>query len=141
MIAFQQHYNGRFVNMLRWQQLDDLWDKVKQTQPDDWYVYLVKATVPTMPVDSSELNQFIQGVNTFLHQKHDYDYCGIVYVDDHNCPSMIKIFDPTNLGAVCGSSGTKILPRWLLTRIPPEALIDDTVERTKQKRWWQPFKR
>jgi hypothetical protein len=139
VIAFQQHYNGRFVNMLRWHQLDELWNRVKQTQPDGWYVYLIGEIVPTTPVDVTELNRFIQEVDTFLRQKHDHDYCGIVYVDDRRAPSMIKIFDPTNLGAVCGSSGSKILPRWLLTRIPPEAIVDNTSARTKPKHWWQSF--
>jgi len=37
---FQQHYKGSFINMLRWSQLDQLWDKVK-AQPNDWYIYFV----------------------------------------------------------------------------------------------------
>ncbi len=137
MTAFQQHYDGRFVNMLRWHQLDELWDRVKQTQPDDWYVYLIGETVPTTPVDAAALNQFIQEADTFLRKKHDYDYCGIVYADDRNSPSMIKIFDPTNLGVVCGSSDIKILPRWLLTRIPPEVIANDVS--MHHKHWWQGF--
>jgi len=137
VIAFQQHYDGRFVSMLRWHQLDDLWDRVKQTQPNDWYVYLIGKPVPTTPIDVTALEQFIQEVDEFLHQKHDYDYCGIVYADDRNSPSMIKIYDPTNLGAVCGSSGIRILPRWLLTRIPPQVIITDAPTQSKHKRWWQ----
>ncbi len=135
MTAFQQLYNGRLVNMLRWHHLDELWDKVKQTQPDGWYVYLIGEAVPTTPVDATGLDQFIQEVDTFLHQRHDHDYCGIVYADDRNNPSMIKIFDPTHLGAVCGSSATKILPRWLLTRIPPEVIVDDP----PAQNWWRGF--
>ena len=137
MITFKKHYNGRFINMLRWHQLDELWLKVKQIQPDSWYIYLLKAPVPNTPVDATTLNQFIQEVDIFLRQKHSYDYCGIVYVDDPNNPSMIKIFDPNNLGAVCGSSGSKVLPRWLLTRILPEAIVDDALK--QPRRWWQPF--
>ena len=50
---------------------------------------------------------------------------------------MIKIFDPNNLGAVCGSSGSVVPPRWLLTRIPPETIIDNAPTPANRKRWWQ----
>jgi len=50
---------------------------------------------------------------------------------------MIKIFDPNNLGAVCGSSGTVVPPRWLLTRIPPATIVDEAITPLNRKRWWQ----
>ncbi|OAD22704.1 hypothetical protein THIOM_001482, partial [Candidatus Thiomargarita nelsonii] len=59
---FQEHYKGRFINMLRWPQLDQLWDKVK-AQPNDWYIYFVGETVPTAPIDATELNQFIEEID------------------------------------------------------------------------------
>jgi len=135
MISFQQHYKGRFINMLRWHQLDELWDKLK-AQPNGWYIYFVGETLPTTPVDAETLNQFIQEIDQLLHQDHNYSYCGIVYADDKETPSMIKIFDPNNLGAACGSSSSVIPPRWLLTRIPPEAIMDDAPTPANRKRWW-----
>jgi hypothetical protein len=135
-ISFQQHYTGRFINMLSWQQLEDLWKTVK-AQPLGWYIYFVGESVPTTPVQDNELNQFIQEVDKLLRQEHDYDYCGIVYVDNRETPKMIKIYDPNNLGAVCGSSGTIVPPRWLLTRIPPQSIIDNAPTPNNRKRWWQ----
>ena len=135
-ILFQQHYTGRFINMLRWHQLEDLWETIK-AQPHGWYIYFVGEPVPTTPVQHIELRQFIQEVDQLLRQEHDYDYCGIVYADDKETPAMIKIYDPHNLGAVCGSSGTTIPPRWLLTRIPPESIIDNAPTPNNRKRWWQ----
>ncbi len=133
---FQEHFQGRFSNMLRWPQLDQLWDKVYE-QPNDWYIYFVGELVPTAPVEAVELKQFIQEVDKLLHKEHDYDYCGIVYADNKEKPTMIKIFDPNNLGAVCGSSGSVVPPRWLLTRIPPETIIDNAPTPANRKRWWQ----
>ncbi len=132
---FQQHYKGRFINMLRWPQLDYLWDKVK-AQPNGWYIYFVGQTVPTAPVQTLELKLFIREIDKLLRKEHDYDYCGIVYTDDRETPSMVKIFDPNNLGAVCGGSGSVVLPRWLLTRIPPETIVDDGPTPANRKRWW-----
>ncbi len=135
-MSFQQHYKGRFVNMLRWHQLDELWESVR-AQQNGWYIYFVGQTVPTAPVETLALNQFIKEIDELLRTDHDYDYCGIVYADDKEMPSMIKIFDPNNLGAVCGTSGTVTPPRWLLTRIPPEPIVDDAPTPANRKRWWQ----
>lgn len=134
-ISFQEHYKGRFLNMLRWPQLDKLWERVK-AQPKGWYVYFVGETVPTAPVDAAALNKFIQEIDILLKKEHDYDYCGIVYADDKETPAMIKIFDPNNLGAVCGASGTVVPPRWLLTRIPPETIVDEAPIPKNRQRWW-----
>ena len=136
MLSFQEHYKGRFISMLRWHHLDELWEQVK-AQPDGWYIYFVSETLPTEPVDVAALNQFIEEIDQLLRKEHDYDYCGIVYADDKETPAMIKIFDPNNLGMVCGSSNTPVPPRWLLTRIPPEAIVDNAPTPLNRKRWWQ----
>jgi hypothetical protein len=136
MLSFQEHYKGRFINMLRWHHLDELWEQVK-AQPEGWYIYFVGEPLPTEPVDVARLNQFIEEIDQLLRKEHDYNYCGIVYADDKNTPTMIKIFDPNNLGMVCGTSDTPVPPRWLLTRIPPEAILDDAPTPLNRKRWWQ----
>ena len=133
---FQEHYKGRFINILRWSQLDNLWEKVK-AQPDGWYIYHVGEVLPTAPIDVERLKQFIKEIDKLLHKEHDHNYCGIVYADDKEKPAMIKIFDPHHLGAVCGSSGTVVQPGWLLTRIPPEVIIKDVPTPSHRKRWWQ----
>jgi hypothetical protein len=135
-ITFRQHYNGRFYGVLRWHQLDSLWDRVRG-QPDGWYVYLVNSDVPAQPATQDSLLRFVREVDTLLRQEHDYDYCGIVYTDSLETPAMIKIFDPNNLGASCGSSGRVIPPRWLLSRIPPEPILDEMPLPGGRKRWWQ----
>ncbi len=136
MMNFKEHYKGRFINILRWPQLDKLWEKVKE-QPDGWYIYHVGETLPTAPVEVKKLKQFLKEIDKLLHKEHDQNYCGIVYADDKENPAMIKIFDPHNLGFVCGSSGTVVHPGWLLTRIPPEVISKDAPTPKNRKRWWQ----
>jgi hypothetical protein len=135
-LSFYKHYQGKFINLLRWAQLDEVWEKVS-AQPEGWYIYFVNDTVPTVPVTANQLTRFIEEIDQLLRQEHDYDYCGIVYVDDKEDPKMIKIFDPNNLGAVCGSSGTVVLPRWLLTRLPPQVITDEAPVPANRRRWWQ----
>ncbi len=135
---FQQKYQGRFVSALRWTQLEALWDSVQQT-PEGWYVYLINDPVPQAPMPAEALKRFIQEVDELLRRDHDYDYCGIVYADDLAAPSMVKIYDPNNLGASCGSSGQKVHPRWLLTRMRPAHIQDAAPLPMNRKRWWQRF--
>ncbi|MBE9562192.1 MAG: hypothetical protein IMF12_04940 [Proteobacteria bacterium] len=132
MSLFQKYYKGNFTSALRWHQLDELWEKVI-VRPDDWYIYHIGEKPPNEPVNEKTLQQFIQKVDQILHKEHKHDYCGIVYSDNKETPAMIKIFDPKNLGVVCGIGKTIIHPRWLLTRIHPEAI--EIENKTKYKRW------
>jgi hypothetical protein len=134
--AFLQHYRGYFRGVLRWEQLDALWQVVR-AQPQDWYIYLIGHDLPARPATPEELLNFINEIDALLRHEHRYDYCGIVYSDDSNAPRMIKIFDPHNLGASCGTSGHEIFPRWLLTRLRPHALQDLMPIPASRKRWWQ----
>lgn len=133
---FLQHYKGRFVGVLRWEQLDELWHSVRE-QAEGWYVYLINHEVPVAPVSGVELERFVREVDTLLRHEHEHDYCGIVYADDRETPRLIKIFDPHNLGASCGASGHVIMPRWVLSRIPPAPLEDLMPLPASRKRWWQ----
>ncbi|MCV6636321.1 hypothetical protein [Candidatus Albibeggiatoa sp. nov. NOAA] len=132
---FKTMYNGSFTSALRWPQLDALWKQVK-TQPTGWYIYCVGEPLPTQPAAPDHLFAFIQEVDKLLRQDHDYDYCGIVYADNMTQPSLIKIYDPNNLGASCGSSGQKVEPRWILSQIIPQQIHNDAPIPMNRKRWW-----
>jgi len=133
---FQQRYHGRFLGILSWQQLDELWDRVR-AHPEGWYIYFIGETLPTIPVSVDVLHQFLQEIDKLLHAEHDHDYCGIVYADDCDNPTLIKIFDPHHLGVSCGIGQTVILPRWLLSQIPPEMMADHTPIPPQRQHWWQ----
>lgn len=133
---FHTHYNGKFISALRWQQLERLWYQIQQT-PEDWYLYLVGQDVPEHKIDGDTLGEFIEEIDVLLRKEHDEDFCGIVYADDFTTPSMVKIFDPNNLGSSCGSCGYTVYPRWLLSKIPPQVLEDDTPLPNNRRRWWK----
>lgn len=134
---FQQKYNGRFYNVLRWEQLEQLWATLKANNAG-WYVYFINhEEVPLTPLDANDFEIFLEEMQVLLREDHDYDYCGIVYTDSFEHPTMVKIYDPHHLGASCGSSGRKIHPRWLLSHLPPESIEDDALVPNVRKRWWQ----
>jgi hypothetical protein len=137
----QQNYldafRGRFTSLMRWHHLDDFWENLKQQVDDGWYIYHVGDVPPESPVDRNKLLAFISEIDTLLHQEHEEDYCGIVYTDDKENPSYIKIFDPHNLGVSCGYSEKPPLPGWILSRIPPVELEEALYPAANRRRWWQ----
>ena len=128
-------FRGSFTSALRWPQLDSLWGRVRET-PEGWYVYAVGEPPPNSPATADELLRFITEIDELLRREHDEDYCGIVYADRLAGPSMIKIYDPNNLGVSCGYSDNPPLPGWVLSRLPP---VDLAAARQPagRRRWWQ----
>jgi len=133
--AFAQQLNGNFQGMLHWQQLDDLWVRVR-AEPQGWYASLVGDAVPQSPMDADALNRFVDEVDALLRREHKQDFCGIVYTDNREQPGFIKIYDPHNLGSFCSCSSTPIPPRWVLSRIKPERIEDDAPLPSSRRSWW-----
>jgi len=134
--AFRRTLNGKLHGILRWEQLSGLWSKVDAGA--GWYVYAVGETVPVAPADAEHVRKFIAEIDALLHKEHEEDYCGIVYADDLDCPSFIKIYDPNHLGSSCGSSKNPPLPGWVMSQIPPTELTSTIVPQSR-RRWWQGF--
>nr|VFK17372.1 MAG: hypothetical protein BECKLPF1236A_GA0070988_101696 [Candidatus Kentron sp. LPFa]VFK31994.1 MAG: hypothetical protein BECKLPF1236C_GA0070990_101547 [Candidatus Kentron sp. LPFa] len=131
---FHERLLGKFSGILRWEQLDALWEQVL-TRTQGWYVYEVGRTPPESPFEIEALQDIVSEIDEVLHNEHKHDYCGIVYTDDFTQPTLIKVYDPGNLGVVCGPGGAPILPRWILSRIKPRALIEET--RETDHAWWK----
>lgn len=134
--AFSQALNGNFIGMLHWAQLDDLWLKVR-AQPQGWYASQVGEAAPQEPMNAPVLHQFIDEVDTVLRQEHQHDYCGIVYADSREQPTLIKVYDPHHLGSFCGCGGAIIQPRWVLSRIQPERFEEDVPLPGSRQSWWR----
>lgn len=134
---FVQAFSGRFTNMLRWEQFDRLRETIL-AQHKHWYVYAVGHTPPVVTASHEELLRFLDEINILLRDEHQEDYCGIVYVDDPEDPEFVKIYDPNNLGAVCGSSGAPPpLPGWILSTLMPLDLELGMPLPGNRRRWWQ----
>ena len=112
---FRDAFRGRFENVLRWEQLDALWEVLRADAGNGWYVYAVGEEPPLQPVNSEVLQTFLVEIDGLLRREHTEDYCGIVYADSFGAPRMVKIFDPHNLGVSCGFSDHPPLPGWVLS--------------------------
>ncbi|MFW2372521.1 MAG: hypothetical protein ACN4GM_05315 [Gammaproteobacteria bacterium] len=135
--SYIQAFRGRFSSVMRWEQLDDFWNILKSQADDHWYIYAVGEAAPTETSSADQLISFIDQVDALLRKEHEEDYCAIVYADDHDAPSFIKIFDPNNLGVSCGFSENPPLPGWVLSKIQPVDLENALRPANNRRRWWQ----
>lgn len=134
---FEQRLSGRFEGVLRWPDLDKLWVRVKASA-SPWYIYEVGMDVPDTSISADTLAGEIDKIDKILRDNHHEDYCGIVYVDDKDTPTLVKVFGPKNLGASCGSSGSKTWPRWILSHMPPTE-VGVQLDNKGKPAWWKSF--
>ncbi len=134
---YLRSYNGRLRGALRWSELDSLWVRLQHLSDDGWYVYAVGEAPPASPASRAQFERFLTEIRQRLLDEHKEDYCGIVYADDHDKPSFVKIFDPNNLGMVCGTSEYPPLPGWTLSRMVPDNLQQAFPQPGSRRRWWQ----
>jgi len=135
--GFLQAFRGRFTGIMEWKQLDEFWHTLEGVASEGWYIYAIGEDVPTLPGETFQVVDFIREINTLLHKEHQENYCGIVYTDSKTTPSIIKIFDPSNLGVVCGFSNNPPLPGWVMSKLPPVVLDANTFLPANRRRWWQ----
>lgn len=132
-----RYHNGRFKGVLRWPQLDAFWDVLRASNGGEWYIYAVGESIPNEPSSVEDLGRFIDEIDALLRREHDEDYCGIVYADDLQAPTLVKIFDPNDLGSSCGSSAHPPRPGWVLSLQPPVDLAQTAPLANNRRRWWR----
>lgn len=133
----EQFSKGRFVAAMKWTDLDALWKTMKQKAGESWFVHAIGEQPPVDTASAEKVTEFIDEIDTLLRRDHDEDYCGIVYADDRKNPTMVKIFDPNNLGVSCGYSDNPPPPGWVLSKHKPVSLEDVFPQPGGRRRWWQ----
>ena len=133
---FLEKYNGLLRGVMQWEKLEELWSTLRKHKADGWYIYAVGHELPEKCSSGDEVDHFVSRMDSLLREEHDEDYCGIVYTDDFTRPTLVKIFDPHNLGVSCGSSKTPPLPGWIMSLSKPEAIGEDILVPGNRKRWW-----
>jgi len=134
---YVEAFRGRFNSVMRWEQLNDFWDALRQQIDEQWYIYAIGEEAPDAPSSGEKVMAFIKEIDVLLRKEHDEDYCAIVYADDLEAPRFVKIFDPNNLGVSCGFSDNPPLPGWVLSKMKPVNLEDALKPANNRRRWWQ----
>ncbi len=130
-------FRGRLSGIRRWEDLSVFWETLKSKASQSWYVYAIGEPVPAKPATQEQFYEFIKEIDALLRREHEEEYCGIVYVDDKSNPSFVKIYDPNNLGVVCGFSNNPPLPGWTISHLPPVELNQNMFLPQNRKRWWR----
>jgi len=134
MNTFHDFYTGRLWSIMSWDQLTAFWGRIDPAA--GWYLYAVGEPPPTAPAEAAATSNFMHHVDELLRREHHHDYCSIVYADDIERPSFVKIYDPNNLGVSCGFSTNPPLPGWIMCRVPPEDLKPAHPLPEGRRRWW-----
>jgi len=137
MSDFLNKFNGTLYGLLQWSDWDRLRLSIGEEPASRWFVYAVGEAPPDEPASPHRLRLFLDEMDALLRRDHQESYLGIVYADDMDNPSLIKIHDPNNLGSSCGSIGHKVLPGWVISLDFPVDLDSTTPLPGNRRRWWQ----
>ena len=135
---FDRLFDGTLYSLLSWTQLATFWERLDTGA--GWYLYALGEACPSETADAEHVAAFIREIDALLRREHHEDYCGIVYADHLDQPTLIKIYDPNHLGTSCGSSKHRILPGWVMSKLPPSDLAPSHHVPQNRKRWWQGFR-
>lgn len=118
--AFWQAYQSTFAGVPTWAGFDRFWAVLEATS-GDWFVFNPEEDAPAAPTADfaavlAEARACVEDVRRMR------SYCGTVFADDLAAPGFVKVFDPWKMGGVCGGSGERVMPRWIFSRIAPDAL-------------------
>lgn len=94
----EQFRTGTFRGILRWEQLDALWDAVRAQAERGWYLYTLDDAPPAEPAGAEEVRTFIVEVDLELRRAQARENCGLVYADDRERPAFIQVFHPHKMG-------------------------------------------
>ena len=123
MSSYIDEFQGRFIGIMQWDDCHALLQKLIE-HPNDWYLYDTLNQVPKNQVDADEFVKTLKTIKEILTDEHQERYCGIVYTNDLENPSFVKIFHPKNIGKSCGSSEHPPIPQWLLSKTKPIDVVE-----------------
>ncbi|HHH89729.1 MAG TPA: hypothetical protein ENK45_04085 [Aliiroseovarius sp.] len=115
---FWRAWQGSFQGVLRWEAFDALLEGLASSD-GDWFAWDMQEPVPAAPAPLGPVLESVRALNAPVR---DRSWCGTLYVDDPAAPGFVKAFDPYRMGATCGSSGSRTLPRFVISRLRPDPL-------------------
>lgn len=135
MPDFNSAFYGTFYSLMSWKQLTEFWSRVDPGA--GWHLYAIGEPVPLTPASGEAVSHFVREIDDLLRRDHQEDYCAIVYADNLDHPTLIKIYDPNNLGVSCGSSKNPPLPGWVMSIMQPTEMRPKGMVSAGRKRWWE----
>lgn len=118
---FWRVYDGPMKGVLDWERYKAFMDLLGASD-GEWFVFDLHGDVPDTPVSGAKFAAALARADTLVRAVRNRPWLGAVYADDLNAPSYVKIFDPALLGGSCSMPGSRMRPRWIISRIRPDPL-------------------
>ena len=112
-------YLGHSTGLLTWPDIDTFWETLARN-PSGWFVYDLSSTPPKTPLPEAGFPRFLDTAKTLVNTRRELSHSGAVYTNNRATPTLVKIFDPSNMGTSCGGGHALVLPRYILSKIPPD---------------------
>ena len=93
MSNYFDEFQGRFIGIMQWDDCHALLQKLVE-QPSDWYLYDTLKEVPKQTADANHFTDQISEIKKILTNEHQERYCGIVYTNDLEKPSLSREIFP-----------------------------------------------
>lgn len=124
MSDYIEQFQSRFIGIMQWDDCNSLLQLLIEN-PDNWYLYDTDSNnLPSETISADEFVLTVSEIKQILDEEHKERYCGIVYTNDLKNPTFVKVFHPNNLGKTCGSSENPPIPKWLISKIKPEDVVE-----------------
>ena len=124
----------RLLGVLQWADLDALWQRLRASA-EGWYVGVAGQDLPGRPEAAADLLQRVADIDATLRREHRLAVCGIVYVDDPEAPTLVKVYDPANLGSSCSHGDAPIPPGWILSAARPASIEAEAMPAFRWRLW------
>lgn len=121
--AYWQAFQAQSHGVLKWEAFHAMWEDLA-ARPEGWFVYHNPETdpAPEAPVTAEGFADALRHAEELVAPWRGRSYFGLVYVDDPQAPTYIRVFDPKNMGSSCSISDEPVLPAMILSRIKPDAV-------------------
>lgn len=118
--AFWTAFQAKFYGVPSWTAFDKFWP-VLEASGGDWFVFDPGGDAPEAP--EADMAAIFDEARACVEAVREMrSFCGTVFTDNMEAPTFVKVFDPWKMGGVCGGSGERVMPRWVFSRIAPDAL-------------------
>jgi TusA-related sulfurtransferase len=111
---------GTLAGIIDWQVLDQIFSIIQNSNDAKWRLYSNETPMPGVTdakvVDTrGGVASSLTALNAYLRQAHPRNYCGLVFTDSLNEPTLLRVFDPKFVTSMCNIYGNTPEPGWVIS--------------------------
>lgn len=127
--AFWRVFDGPMKGVLDWARYDTFMARLGASE-GEWFVFDLEHDAPNVPLSDADFAAALAEADALIRAVKNRPWLGAIYADDLDTPSFVKVFDPALLGGSCSMPGSKMMPRWIISRAKPDPLQPQPLQET-----------